>query len=81
MSSTVKSALLHGAKDIRIEQHPQRELSSGMVRLRNRRVGICGSDLHYYEHGYCGAFVPIARLFWGTSFALKSSPSPMMWTQ
>ncbi len=29
-----------------------------MVLLRNRRVGVCGSDIHYFEHGYCGNFVP-----------------------
>lgn len=33
-------------------------MAAGMVLLRNRQVGICGSDLHYYEHGYCAAFVP-----------------------
>jgi 2-desacetyl-2-hydroxyethyl bacteriochlorophyllide A dehydrogenase len=26
--------------------------------LRPRRVGICGTDLHYYEHGYNATFVP-----------------------
>lgn len=54
----MKAALLHGAKDLRIEEHSMPELSSGMVQLQNRRVGICGSDLHYYEHGYCAEFVP-----------------------
>jgi L-idonate 5-dehydrogenase len=54
----MKAAVLHGAQDIRIEPYRQPELHSGMVLLRNRRVGICGSDLHYYEHGYCAAFVP-----------------------
>lgn len=58
MNLTMKAALLHGAKDIRMEHRPQPELNSGMVLLRNRRVGICGSDLHYYEHGYCATFVP-----------------------
>lgn len=29
-----------------------------MVLLRVRQVGICGSDMHYFEHGCCGAFVP-----------------------
>jgi L-idonate 5-dehydrogenase len=58
MTSRMKAALLHGANDIRIEQRRLPELTSGMVRLRNRRAGICGSDLHYYEHGYCAGFVP-----------------------
>ena len=52
------AAVLHGAKDIRIEEFRQPELSPGMVLIRNRKVGICGSDLHYYEDGYCAAFVP-----------------------
>jgi 2-desacetyl-2-hydroxyethyl bacteriochlorophyllide A dehydrogenase len=29
-----------------------------MVLLRPTRVGICGTDLHYYEHGYNASFVP-----------------------
>jgi 2-desacetyl-2-hydroxyethyl bacteriochlorophyllide A dehydrogenase len=29
-----------------------------MVLLRTRRVGICGTDLHYYEHGFNATFVP-----------------------
>jgi 2-desacetyl-2-hydroxyethyl bacteriochlorophyllide A dehydrogenase len=28
------------------------------VLLRTRRVGICGTDLHYYEHGFNATFVP-----------------------
>ncbi len=58
MSTNMMAAVLHGAKDIRVQQHSRPELKPGMVLLRNRRVGICGSDLHYYEHGYCAAFVP-----------------------
>jgi L-idonate 5-dehydrogenase len=55
----MKAAVLYGAKDIRIEPYHSPELQhSGMVLLRNRRVGICSSDLAYYEHGYFAAFVP-----------------------
>jgi L-idonate 5-dehydrogenase len=54
----MKAAVLHGANDIRIELRRQPELNPGMVLLRIRRVGICGSDLHYYEHGFCAGFVP-----------------------
>ena len=52
------AGVLHGAKDIRVEPYALPELRPGMVRLRVRRVGICGSDMHYFEHGYCAAFVP-----------------------
>ena len=54
----MKAAVLHGARDIRIEPYRQPELHPGMVLLRSRRVGICGTDLHYYEHGYNATFVP-----------------------
>lgn len=54
----MKAAVLYGARDIRIEPYRQPELHPGMVLLRPRRVGICGTDLHYYEHGYNATFVP-----------------------
>ena len=58
MSETMLAGVLHGAKDMRVEKCALPELRSGMVRLRVRRVGVCGSDMHYFEHGYCAAFVP-----------------------
>jgi threonine dehydrogenase-like Zn-dependent dehydrogenase len=54
----MKAIVLHGAKDLRLENFNMPELLPGMVLLRIKRVGICGSDLHYFEHGYCGSFVP-----------------------
>jgi L-idonate 5-dehydrogenase len=33
-------------------------LRPGLVLVRVRRAGVCGSDLHYFTHGYCAAFVP-----------------------
>jgi L-idonate 5-dehydrogenase len=54
----MNAAVLHGARDLRIETWRQPELQPGMVLLRTRRVGICGTDLHYYEHGYNATFVP-----------------------
>ena len=39
-----------------------------MVLLRVRRAGICGSDSHYFEHGYCAAFVPTRPFILGHEF-------------
>lgn len=58
MSATMQAAVLHGACDLRVESYPAPGLAPGMVLLRNRQVGICGSDLHYFQHGYCASFVP-----------------------
>ena len=55
---TMTAAVLHGAGDIRIEAYPRPALAPGMAVVRVRRAGICGSDLHYFTHGCCGAFVP-----------------------
>lgn len=54
----MRAGVLHGARDIRLETRARPELAPGMVLLRVKRVGICGSDLHYFEDGYCGAFTP-----------------------
>lgn len=54
----MRAAVLYSAKDIKVEEFQKPELSPSMVMLKISRVGICGSDLHYYEHGYCGIFVP-----------------------
>ncbi len=58
MNKTMKAVLLHGAKDLRLENFRIPDLLPGMVLLRIKRVGICGSDLHYFEDGYCGSFTP-----------------------
>lgn len=54
----MKAAVLHGAGDIRIESYRKPQVRPGMVLLRTRRVGLCGTDLHYYQHGHNAAFVP-----------------------
>jgi len=68
MNQTMRAAVLHGSKTIRLEARPRPELKPGFVLLRVRRAGICGSDLHYYEHGCCGAFVPTRPFIMGHEF-------------
>jgi L-idonate 5-dehydrogenase len=65
---TMTAAILHGARDIRIERKPLPETSPGMVLLRVLRAGICGSDLHYFGHGYCASFVPSRPFVLGHEF-------------
>src|SRR4029453_17061306 len=55
---SMRAAVLHGPRDVRVEDYPRPELAPGQVLLRVRRVGMCGSDLHYFQHGYCAGFVP-----------------------
>ena len=48
---------LHGARDLRVAPREPRALGPHDVRLRLGAGGICGSDLHYWQHGRVGAFV------------------------
>jgi L-idonate 5-dehydrogenase len=50
----MKSLVIHAAKDLRIEEHDSAEPSAGEVQIKLASGGICGSDLHYYNHGGFG---------------------------
>ncbi len=50
----MKAAVLHGPRDLRIEETPDAVPASGQVRIRTAAGGICGSDLHYYLNGGFG---------------------------
>jgi L-idonate 5-dehydrogenase len=45
---------LHAAGDLRVEEAPVAEPGPGEVLVRVEAGGICGSDLHYYQHGGFG---------------------------
>ncbi len=52
----MKAAIIHGARDLRIEQADMPAAPGpGEVLVRIRAGGICGSDLHYYQDGGFGA--------------------------
>lgn len=51
----MKSIVIHSAKDLRIEDRDTESVGPGQVEVRLAAGGICGSDLHYYNHGGFGA--------------------------
>ena len=51
------AAVLHGVGDLRVEERPVPSPGPNEVVVEIRSVGICGSDVHYYEHGRIGDFV------------------------
>lgn len=51
----MRAVVIHQAKDLRIEDRESGEPGPGQVRVRIAAGGICGSDLHYYQHGGFGA--------------------------
>ena len=56
MPEQMKAVVVHAAQDVRIEDRPAPPASQpGQVLLRLAAGGICGSDLHYAQHGGFGA--------------------------
>lgn len=51
----MRAVVIHAARDMRIETVAAEPLGPGQVRVRMAVGGICGSDLHYYNHGGFGA--------------------------
>ncbi len=50
----MKAIVAHAAKDLRIEDRDIPDLGAGQVLIKMAAGGICGSDLHYYNHGGFG---------------------------
>lgn len=67
--NTMRAFVLHGAKDLKLEQRPVPVAGPGEVLLKLRAAGICGSDVHYYTHGRCGNFVPTRPFILGHEFS------------
>src|SRR3954463_6656856 len=50
-----QAARLHGTGDVRVAEEELREPQPGESRVRIEAIGLCGSDLHWYEDGGIGA--------------------------
>ena len=50
----MEALVIHAQGDLRIETVETPTVEAGQARIRVRAGGICGSDLHYYQHGGFG---------------------------
>lgn len=69
VSTESLSATLFGPEDLRMIRQPLAAVAPGMLRVRLRAGGICGSDLHYFRHARTGDFVVSAPLTLGHEVA------------
>lgn len=64
------ATIIHGAKDLRLEERPEPEApGDDQVLLRFGAGGICGSDLSYFNKGRVGDFTVREPLCLGHEFA------------
>ena len=50
----MEALVIHAPGDLRVEEVETPEIGPDQLRVRVRCGGICGSDLHYYQHGGFG---------------------------
>jgi len=50
----VRAARLHAVGDLRVGEEPEPAAGAGMSLVRVTAVGICGSDLHWWDEGAIG---------------------------
>ena len=47
----MQAIICAGERQLSVQETPTPELTAGMIRVKIAFGGICGSDLHYYQHG------------------------------
>lgn len=55
--ATMRVSVLQKAGSLTVEERPVPDTAPHEVLVRIASVGVCGSDVHYYEHGRIGSFV------------------------
>lgn len=63
--TTQRVSVLDTELRLRVEERPVPAPEPGEVLIRVRSVGICGSDIHYFEHGRIADFVVESPLVLG----------------
>ena len=53
----MKAAVLHKPLDLRVEEVSIPQIGSNEVLVKMKRVGICGSDVHYYLEGSIASYI------------------------
>lgn len=61
----MRASVLRGAGDLVVEERPDPVPEAHEVLVRVASVGVCGSDVHYFEHGRIGSYTVESPLVLG----------------
>jgi L-iditol 2-dehydrogenase len=76
-AESMRVARLHGAEDLRLSDEARPQAGAGESVVRVEAVGICGSDLHWYEDGAIGDTGMASPLVIGHEFAGIAETGPL----
>ncbi|BCJ29555.1 NAD(P)-dependent alcohol dehydrogenase [Actinocatenispora sera] len=65
LPTTMRASVLYGVGELGVEERPVPVPAPDEVLVEVGSVGVCGSDVHYYQHGRIGDFVVRAPLVLG----------------
>ncbi len=63
--ATMKVSVLNGVGDVDVQEREIPDVAADQVLVEIGAVGVCGSDVHYYEHGRIGPYVVDSPLILG----------------
>ncbi len=63
--ATMKVSVLNGVGDVSVQEREIPQAGPDEVLVEIGAVGVCGSDVHYYEHGRIGPYVVESPLILG----------------
>ncbi len=72
----MRALVLHKPGDLRLETREAPGATPDMVQVRILAGGICGSDLHYYQHGGFGAVKMVEPMILGHEVAGRIIDAP-----
>ncbi len=64
-AATMRASLLLAPEDLQIRDVPRPEPRPGDVLVQIEQVGLCGSDVHFFQHGRVGSLVVTDPLILG----------------
>ncbi len=72
----MKAIRFYDIHDLRLEELPKPESEPGKILLKIASVGICGSDVHYYQEGSTGSLQVNNPLILGHEFSAWIAEGP-----
>nr|WP_321981593.1 L-idonate 5-dehydrogenase [uncultured Cohaesibacter sp.] len=65
----MKACMIHAAGDVRLEECEEKFPDAGEVEIQFAWGGICGSDIHYFQHGRVGLSIVREPMVLGHEFS------------